>query len=61
MMRALDHLFPPTTRIVTWAEPTDDGLVFEAVVDGRVVRADEEHTFLAALYGDNVVPLQRAA
>ncbi len=60
-MFILNHLFPPNTQVVCWAEPTDDGPLFEAVVGGCVVRANDEHAFLEAVYGENVVPMRRAA
>lgn len=57
----LDPTFPPNTHLIAWAEPTDDGLLYEALVDGCLVRADSEHAFLEAVYGENVVVLRRAA
>lgn len=57
----LDPTFPPTTHIIAWAEPTDDGPLYEAIVDGRFIRANSEAAFLEAVYGDNVVVLKRAA
>lgn len=45
-------------RIVTWAQPTDDGEgeVYEAVIGGRLVRADSGHLLLRAVAALRATP-----
>lgn len=43
-------------RIVTWAEPTDDGDIYEATVAGRLLRADSPHLLLRAVAALQATP-----
>lgn len=36
-------------EVIRWAEPTEDGELYEARVDGRMVRADSPTLLLAAV------------
>jgi hypothetical protein len=48
MRNWVEHNFGATLR--AWAEPTDDGMVFEALAaDGSLVRADSVPLLIAAL------------